>query len=586
MYKKFIFLLYSTCCCNASLRIVNPVHLGGDKDYKSSNEKKTSNNAKKEKLNTKLHVMSQTPENNSTAFNSKNIIVTFNRKIVLDTDKILVSGGVKDLFSFATSGNKLIIGHRHLKQNTTYQINCTNAIRDFDQGYCDNIIISFSTGEELNKGCIKGKVFDLMTNNPAKGCLVALYKPSDKQDNIINSEAPLYFTITNDNGEYCFDHLANDSYFLCAGHCEKGRLRCDAQKNKYGFHKDYINVADNETQVDVDILKNDMGNFQLVKTIIEKERCVLVFNQTIKKVNSLTTYIKSLNIINALKSYSISEDQCNIIFHHSSFPMMLHNIDKLPCHISICNNFDTVLDCDFELAFSDKWGYDEKEKYQLRIEHQDKFLTADALINFKIIANKEIEHVSDDRIILYFKDHLGYRYIIDKKAYTLSLQDDKHSIHVKSIHRILDIIKIITGKEDMDNFILGDITLELVIKENAIILTSRENTRTMTFNFKYIKNFGCMSGNVNVGNRHAKIQLLDSNCQIIDTITDNPRFVFKNIPEGKYKLRVFVWPQEQHAWSCGNINYKKPHDPVIFYQNDIDIMNHSDIKNIDISYIN
>ena len=582
MYKIFILLLYSTCCCHASLRVVRPVSLGGDKNYHPPADEKSSSSSEKEKSGGKLQVLSQTPANNSVAFNSKDIVVTFNRKIVLEKEKVLVSGPGEGSFMFSVSGEKLIITPSNLKKDTTYHINCTNAVKDFDKGYCNNIIISFSTGKELNKGCIKGKVLDLMTNNPVKDCLVALYRSSEQQKNIINSEEPVYFIRTNDNGEYVFEHLANDSYFVCAGMIERGSLCCDIKNNKYGFYKDYIKVEDNETNVDVDILKNELGDFKLVKSIVEAERYVLVFSQTIKKINSVTTYIKSKNLTSALKSYFLSDDKCSIIFNHSSFPSLLPNIDKLPCRISISNDFDTILDCDFELSFSSNGEEEAKDHYKLRIEHKDKFLTTSSFLDFRIISNKPIDRIADDDISLYFKDHLGYKYVIDKKQYSLVVDEDKYSIHVKSQYSILDVVKMLG---DVNNFIAKDINLELSIGKNAIVLHNREDTCSMTFNFTFVKNFGSVSGEVQVGNSHVKIQLLDSNYKIIDTIVDSCSFVFKNIPEGKYKIRVFVWPQEQHVWSCGDINNKKIHDPVMFYKNDIDVMNNSDIKNIYISSI-
>ena len=584
MCKTLILVLCSACCCSASIRVVKSVSLGGDKNFKPQ-KKNTSGQTTEEKSETKLQLVSQTPENNITDFNSKEIVLKFNRKIVVDIDKIFVSGGKgKDSFSFATSGEKLIITPRLLQKDTTYQINCTNAVKDFDKGFCDNnIIFSFSTGKEINKGCIRGKVLDLMTNNVVKDCLVTLYMSSEKQDNIVNSEKPLYFTRTNDKGEYTFEHLANGSYFLCAGTCERGSLLCDHKKNKYGFYKYDINVSDNEFTVDVDILENEMEKFKLLDRVIDDGKYSLKFNRPIKKIKSLTTNIKSQSITKALKTYVISEDHCSIVFNHSSFPMMLPEIDKIQCHMSLCDDFDTILDCDFDLAFAENKEAGKKEKYNLKVEHKDKFLTTNSCLDFRVISNKEIERITEDNIILYLKDKLDYRYVIDKNLYNITFSEDKHSIHVKSKQHISDLIKIIGSKIDLHQVV--DINLELVIRENAIVLYNREETGERTFNFNFSKNFGQISGNVNASDMHVKIQLLGSDFKPVATIEDKNSFIFENIPEGKYKLRVLFWPKKQHVWSCGDINHKKLHDPVLFYKDDIDVMSNSDIKNINIAYM-
>ena len=158
------------------------------------------------------------PLNYSTNFKGNQIVLTFNEYFVLKnpTANVFFSPSIENEPKFITKGKTLtILFERQLKENTTYTINFGDAISDYTVG---NKILDFkyvfSTGDYIDSMSTRGKVIDAFTGKPAEGVVVMLYE--DFSDSIVSKSKPIYYSVTDKQGNYLMNYLKSGTYKLFA----------------------------------------------------------------------------------------------------------------------------------------------------------------------------------------------------------------------------------------------------------------------------------------------------------------------------------------------------------------------------------
>ena len=590
MFKVFLEFLFIISFF--SFRFVKPVTLGGDKNYAEKNKIN-----KEEKKKNFLKLIKQTPENNSVEFKDSKIELEFNDKIELDVKKIRFQPFLlnhDNVFKYKINGNKLRIDIiNQLNKDTTYQINFTDAIKDLDGNSCENIVVTFATGKELNKGTLNGHIKDLMTNKDCENCLVALYR-TDRNKNegvdkkktfahILNEENPDYFIRTDEKGQYKINNIANGEYFLCAGETTAEKLICDPKKNKYGFSSEPIIIQNNEITKDIDILLANIEKFKIIEQKTDENDFIIKFDRQVKDF-SIKLLINSRRFSESLKSAKINEERNTISLNINNFDGLLPNIDHLPCEITAYDEYGEMLKEKINIHFK---NIDEKkgiEKNNIKIESLEKILTTQSLINFKIISEKKIENIDTTKIEMFLKNKIGTKYPIPITRLNIDISNKKE-VFVKYDKTIEEIFNIMLTQGDnaenqLSQMRYDDIKLEILIKKQGIFFSDRSTNEEISQTFIFIKNFGSISGNINVKNKHFKVQLLNDKYEVIAEKQDINTFSFEKIKKGEYFVRLLIWDIKNPQWSCGNIFYKKEHDLVFFYDKKIDIINNLNIPNI------
>ena len=158
------------------------------------------------------------PENFSTGFKSKKIVITFDEYIQLKdlNSQLIVSPPLSRTVETKIRQKTLEIETSDtLQPNTTYTLNFGNSIVDNNESNAlENFQYVFSTGDVIDSLKISGKVENAWDKKTEKGILVMLYKMQD--DSLPLKKRPDYFSKTNDKGEFTISNISPGKYKMFA----------------------------------------------------------------------------------------------------------------------------------------------------------------------------------------------------------------------------------------------------------------------------------------------------------------------------------------------------------------------------------
>ncbi|MDE6037990.1 MAG: Ig-like domain-containing protein, partial [Duncaniella sp.] len=118
--------------------------------------------------------------------------------------------------AISSNGRRLTIELRDtLLPNTTYTIDCADAVKDLNEGnVLDGFAMDFSTGDTIDTLRISGMVFEARTLEPAQGMLVGVY--SNLSDTAISTLPFERITKTNQLGQFTLRNLKEGTYRIFA----------------------------------------------------------------------------------------------------------------------------------------------------------------------------------------------------------------------------------------------------------------------------------------------------------------------------------------------------------------------------------
>lgn len=192
--------------------------------------------------------LSFSPENYSTGFTAKQIVITFDERIKFKdlSKQLVVSPPIERLAlditpTAAFPSKKLVIdlSKHNLLPNTTYTINFGNAIADNNEGNeLPNFKYVFSTGDTIDSLSIGGIVADAFEEKFDPKTTIMLYRAdSTFNDSTIYKERPMYFTRLTDKRDSTFriDNISPGNYHLIAMVDDNSNMLYDQAKDKIAF---------------------------------------------------------------------------------------------------------------------------------------------------------------------------------------------------------------------------------------------------------------------------------------------------------------------------------------------------------------
>lgn len=198
-------------------------------------------------------VIASNPKNNATNFNYNKIEITFNEYIVLDnaSEKLIISPPLNKKPKIRSKLRKLYMENiENLKENTTYIFDFADAISDYTEGNSiKNFKFAFSTGNEIDTCVYKGKIRNAFTHKPEKQKFVALYRNFNRE--YIRNNSPDYLTKSDINGNFAFENIKPDDYFVIAFDDQNKNIIFDLKTENYGEgivkKEDFFNTDDSNS---------------------------------------------------------------------------------------------------------------------------------------------------------------------------------------------------------------------------------------------------------------------------------------------------------------------------------------------------
>jgi hypothetical protein len=253
-----------------------------------------------DKDTTPPRLLSSEPANYSTGFRGKEIRLNFDEYIALKDigSQLIVSPLLKSAPEVFIRKKSLILQLTDtLLGNTTYTINFGQGIVDNNEGnILDNFQFVFSTGAVLDSLSLSGNIVYSTDLKSEKGLLALLYRKNS--DSLPFLERPVYFSRTNDSGDFHIKNISPGSYKIIGLKESDGNYLYTPGEEWIGFSDSA--VTPNTTNARLKLFK-EQPRLRLLKAYSEYSgKAVLVFNTAAD-----TLRLKWLTDTAALQLYAV-----------------------------------------------------------------------------------------------------------------------------------------------------------------------------------------------------------------------------------------------------------------------------------------
>ncbi|GAA5033916.1 hypothetical protein GCM10011506_26740 [Marivirga lumbricoides] len=546
-----------------------------------------------------------TPKHQSVNFKGKEIRLYFNEWMQLDNlqKELIITPRTNIEYEQTLKKQELILTLKsELKDSTTYTFNFRKGLKDITEGNVwENPVLAFSTGNYLDSLVIQGTVKKIETTEPAKNYLVGIYDASVDTANLRQGE-PLYFTTTDEQGNYKLQNLKPGQYLLYTFKDANNNLINESASEPYGFYPTVIDLKDSIPNIDVLTYKINEDTLKLKKSGPTGKDFVISYNKGIENYNITNTKDPDQII------YATDEEAAGKIrIFKENFPQ-LNYTDSLKLVIKATDSInnqraDTVFAKFRESRIT-------SESIKITMMPEKKILTGDQQL--LITTNKPVAKINTDSILIKF-DSIQINTINrdqitlseNKKIVKINLTLSKKEIEALAAKQkaIKDSIQA-TRKESLaDSTQNADSTqtfnktannqsinsnntsapinsrkkdeqkkpaqingLHLYVGKGAFIGIEQDSTASNNtiFTFKNIEEYGIIKGYVASPPENYIVQLLDNKYKVIDSISNQQTFTFNYVSPGDYFLRAVADTNNNKKWDAGNPLLLEPAEEIIY----------------------
>ena len=496
-------------------------------------------------------------------------------------EKLIISPYYDGSFDVKAKKNTISISFDSaFNKNTTYIFSFADGVVDVtEQNPSIRSKYVFSTGGVIDSSYVSGVVRDPLKNEPIKDALVGLYSEKDSLD--LFHKKPIYFSSTNEDGLFKIDNVKKGRYSVYAFNDENKNFQAEFKKEKFGFVDSEVEVGESLEKIYIPLFNEDLTPLKLLRARERGSFVEVVFNKDILEYNVCCDE----RIV-----FGLTDN--NILTLYQKTPIN----DSLLIKIKATDLYKNNLLDSFYVSFNNEIKYEHNLKTSLDLNTQNiddtvefTFKTNVPLLDYNInhiavkkdtinlpvrfvkykskkVNNNTIKgklYVESDSVVKYIKD-LKEKIIAD----SLSYKND-------SVYRV---VSNYYKKQNTSNF-------DLEIKKGSLYTFNKDSVDAITKELKVrgTEYYGSLAGNlsVNTDDKNYIVELINENFS--ETIINNKSgldFEFKNIPPGKYLLRVIEDENNNNKWDYFSVKNKKKSERIIYYSNLIEVLSNWSIEDL------
>ena len=496
-------------------------------------------------------------------------------------EKLIISPYYDGSFDVKAKKNTISISFDSaFNKNTTYIFSFADGVVDVtEQNPSIRSKYVFSTGGVIDSSYVSGVVRDPLKNEPIKDALVGLYSEKDSLD--LFHKKPIYFSSTNEDGLFKIDNVKKGRYSVYAFNDENKNFQAEFKKEKFGFVDSEVEVGESLEKIYIPLFNEDLTPLKLLRARERGSFVEVVFNKDILEYNVCCDE----RIV-----FGLTDN--NILTLYQKTPIN----DSLLIKIKATDLYKNNLLDSFYVSFNNEIKYEHNLKTSLDLNTQNiddtvefTFKTNVPLLDYNInhiavkkdtinlpvrfvkykskkVNNNTIKgklYVESDSVVKYIND-LKERIIAD----SLSYKND-------SVYRV---VSNYYKKQNTSNF-------DLEIKKGSLYTFNKDSVDAITKELKVrgTEYYGSLAGNlsVNTDDKNYIVELINENFS--ETIINNKGgldFEFKNIPPGKYLLRVIEDENNNNKWDYFSVKNKKKSERIIYYSNLIEVLSNWSIEDL------
>lgn len=474
-------------------------------------------------------VIKETPKNLALNFSTNEIEIVFDEFIKLSQEfkEISISPALNKLPTFKYKKNVLTIKFTDsLEKNTTYTINFGKSIVDYNEGnILKNYSYVFSTGNIIDSLSITGNVVQSLNKKPE--IEIPVFIIPIHQDSIFRKKPANIFTTTDSLGNFTLRNLKPDTYRIYALKETGGGDRVfNSINEEIAFQADSIVLTKNITGIKLQTFKEIPPVFATVERRISPDaRLFFTFNQPNTNPSLKIISPKELDS-QKLVEFNTRGDTASMWIPDMSFDSV---------SVAVQNNLiplDTVV---------------------LRRAKRDNYTK-----------------------IVTVKDNLVNSEISQQTGLLLNISAPVTSFDIEKITILDDTTKLKGFKLIKDTSSVRRYKIDYPWKAgHGYTIRLADNTFTGPFGAnKYYTSTFKLSATDNYGNLMLAvtapnpadylIQLLKDGETLIKTnkISGTEKIPYRNLPTGKYSIRVIYDVNKNGKWDTGSVQQKRQPEPV------------------------
>ena len=496
-------------------------------------------------------------------------------------EKLIISPYYEGSFDVKTKKNTINISFDSaFNNNTTYIFSFADGVVDVtEQNPSIRSKYVFSTGAIIDSSYVSGVVLDPLKNEPIKDVLVGLYSEKDSLD--LFHKKPIYFSSTNEQGFFKIDNVKKGRYSVYAFNDENNNFQAEFKKEKFGFIKNELEVGESLEKIYIPLFNEDLTPLKLLRTRERGSFVEVVFNKDILEYNVCCDE----RIV-----FSLTDN--NILTLYQKTPIN----DSVSIKVKATDLYKNNLLDSFYVSFNNETKYEHNLKTSLDLNTQNiddtvefTFKTNVPLLDYNInhIAIKKDTINIPVRFVKYKSKKINNNTITGK----LYIESDSVVRYIKGLKEKV-IADSLAYKNDsiyrvVTNYYkkLNTSSFDLEIKKGSLFTFNKD---TIDYISKELKvrgpeYYGSLIGNLLVSrdDKNYIVELVNENFS--ETIINNKKgldFEFKNIPPGKYLLRVFEDKNNNNKWDYFSIKDKKESERIVYYSNIIEVLSNWTIEGV------
>jgi hypothetical protein len=493
------------------------------------------------------------PLNKTLNFKDNRVELLFDEYVILDniTQKLIITPSVENPYTFKQNGMSVILNFKKpFPDSTTYTLNFGDAIKDFaEKNPVKNLALVFSTGNSLDSGKVYGTVKDMRTNKPLFDALVGLYNVSDTLD--VAKQKPYYFSRTDSSGNFSIENVQINNYKLIAIDDKNRNMLYNTKDERVGFHDTVVNSGSDSATYTLQMFQSDITPLKIQRTIPKVNNYTVVLNKAIYQIN--VSFSKNDSLPYILESPT-QVKFFNVQPHPDTTVLKLTVLDSLGNSTELPET---------KVAFQAPRGKERQRDPLTMTTFPEANKPLSNKFPYRLTFNKPIQKI-DDKKIRIVTDSLSHE---ELQAFPYQWNSTRHILSIQAKSFAKDSIK-------------------WEFPKGSIISVEGDTLPGMFLRHPVVKeeDYGLLRGSVVNADTSILfiVELIDEQYKIFDQSIMSP-FEFRQIPQGKYFLRLVIDKNRNKRWDSGDISAGRQPEPVIYLPEKMLIKSNFELNDINIT---
>lgn len=503
-------------------------------------------------------LVSSTPAAGDLNVQTQTVTLLFDEEVQpnkLNTE-LLITPNVNNPFTVVSKREQLqLTFEKPLEQNTTYTLNFRNGVQDItEKNPAKDLRITFSTGAYIDSSRVSGKVVRLLTKEPEAEAIVALYPASDTLN--IRKNPPYYQAVTTEAGEFTFENIKEGEYRLFALVDKNNNNYYDNENERIAYLANPIRITPASDTLLLQTVRIDTKKPQPPRRENFQDRAVLTYNEGLSSFSAASVENPTDSIL-----YKLNEDGKIVhIFSGNGFTggRAVFWVADSAGNTST----DTV-----RIAFEGRRSQTIRGA-EFRVRGAKGGTTASyrrgqpVTIEFqapvRIAGPQPIALLADSVVVhqLTYPEQLSLDRTATELTFALPATDKK----ISQLTVQLDSTAIVP--------IQGP---PLQLPDLTITKADERGT-------------GSVRGSVVSDYQSYTIQLLNKDNRVINEVSNQKTYNFRNLEPGTYNIRVLIDADNSGKWLAGDPNFEQEPEPVYLYPKPIEIRANWDMDDVKLEF--